>query len=277
MDAMRSPQYLKTVSQAVGEFRAALLEFLCLHEVNGHVARGIAPAVFPRNDASPESIAGARAKVAYAAGRALDAVPLTNAYIMVAGAGAIDPIAAWQSMTQPKPVLEPDDVLGMCDQILGRLEALTLKAEIEAPPTVGVEAMHPLVWGSARKLWNDGHFRQAVAAAAEALINQVKTRTGRNDVPETSLWQQVFSNAAPEPGAPRLRWPGDARDRTVSAMNSGLRSFAPGAQMLIRDMAVHGTHEMQAQEALERLAALSLLAHWVDGCDDALAEVPSSY
>ena len=50
----------------------------------------------------------------------------------------------------------------------------------------------------------------AVAAAAEAVSGQMKQLTGRNDAPDTSLWQQAFSNAPSEPGKPRLRWPGEA-------------------------------------------------------------------
>jgi len=49
-------------------------------------------------------------------------------------------------------------------------------------------------------------------------------------------------------------------------MNDSLRQFAPGVQMTIRNSAAHGSEELSQQEALERLATLSLLARWVDGC-----------
>ncbi|WP_199434814.1 TIGR02391 family protein [Qaidamihabitans albus] len=149
---------------------------------------------------------------------------------------------------------------------------MILQAEAERPPSVGAEAMHPAVWGAASRLWRDGHFREAVAGAAEAVVLMVKIRTKRNDVSETSLWQQTFSDKEPQPGQPRLRWPGDPHDRDVSTMNSGLRSFAPGVQMTIRNSAAHGVGELDDQSALERLATLSLLARWVDECD--LVEAP---
>ena len=91
----------------------------------------------------------------------------------------------------------------------GRLDAKIAKAEAEAPPTIGAEAMHPLVWGAAKALWRDRHFRQAVSAAAESLIAQVKARTGRYDLNDTPLWQEAFSDRDQLPGRPRLRWPGD--------------------------------------------------------------------
>ena len=106
------------------------------------------------------------------------------------------------------------------------------------------------------------------------MIGLVKARTGRNDVPDTSQWQQAFSKDDPEPGKPRLRWPGNQTDQTVKSMNDGLRQFAPGAQMTIRNPATHGPGELTQQEAVERLSVLSLLARWVDQCD--LIEAPDT-
>lgn len=120
--------------------------------------------------------------------------------------------------------------------------------------------MHPTVWGAAARLRGNGHFREAVAGAAEAVVLMVKTRTKRNHIAETSLWHQAFSDKDPQPGQPRLRWPGDPTDRDVSTMNAGLRSLAPGVQMTIRNSAAHGLGELDQQAALERLSNLSLLA-----------------
>jgi hypothetical protein len=127
--------------------------------------------------------------------------------------------------------------------------------------------MHPTVWGAAMRLWRDGHYREAVAAAAEAVILQVKARTRRNDVAEAALWQETFSDRDPVPGKPRLRWPGDPTDRDVATMNAGLRFFAPGVQLTVRNPATHGAGELDEQAAVERLSTLSLLARWVDECD----------
>ena len=104
----------------------------------------------------------------------------------------------------------------------------------------------------------------------------VKSRTGRRDIEDTSQWQQAFSDKDPEPGRPRLRWPGDQTDKTVVSMNSRLRQFAPDAQMTIRNPATHGPGEMTKQEAAERLSVLSLLARWVDQCYLIEAPEPSA-
>lgn len=268
MRAEKNPDYLAAIAEAVTEFRDALTGLLELYTDFGTlVARGIAPPVVPRDDADPAEIERRTARVARAAGRAAEAPRLTGVHFSVQAAGTVDPIAAWQTVTEPKPLLEPANVFAACDQMLGRLDALALRAQAEAPPTVGVAGMHPLVWGAARRLWEDGHVRQAVTSACEALIGQVKALTGRNDVPETSLWQQVFSEKAPEIGKPRMRWPGDPSDQTVRTMNEGLRQYAPGVQLLIRNPATHTAADMTEQDGLERLAALSLLARWLDDCE----------
>jgi hypothetical protein len=267
VEADKNPDYLQGVKISVAEFRGAFQEFMKLHVFNESFARGVAPAVFPLEGVDPEQIAAATAAVDEAAGRAAAAPGITGVMFNVQGAGVVDPIAAWHTVTKPKPLLEPDDIVSACNQMVGRLEELFSRAQVEAPPEIGAEAMHPLIWGAASRLWRDSHFRQAVAAAAETLILHVKSRTGRNDVSETALWQETFSDKLPEPGKPRLRWPGDAIHRDVKSMNDGLRQFGPGVQMTIRNNAAHDTGEMPEQHALERLATLSLLARWIDECE----------
>ncbi|HEX6445129.1 MAG TPA: TIGR02391 family protein [Streptosporangiales bacterium] len=127
--------------------------------------------------------------------------------------------------------------------------------------------------GAAKALWRDGHFRNAVSSAAEALGVSVKHRVGRKDIADTSLWRETFSSDDPKSGKPRLRWPADATDLTVKSINEGLRSFAPGVQMTIRNSATHQLDDLDEQAALERLATLSLLARWLDECD--LVEAPA--
>ncbi len=135
--------------------------------------------------------------------------------------------------------------------------------------------MHQTIQQAAASLWVDGHYLDAVSRAAEALIGQVKSRLERNDLPPTQLWDHAFSNKPPKPGEPRLRWPGDPNDQTVTSINEGLRKFAPGIQLLIRNTATHTTDQMSQQEALERLASLSLLARYVDGCELLTEEPPA--
>jgi len=182
---------------------------------------------------------------------------LTGVFINVSGFGTVDPVdpvGAWHTVTRPKPVLEPQNIFDACDMAIGRLDGLIAKAYAEAPPTLGVATMHPLVWNAAKRLWRDGDYREAVASAAAALVAQVKIMTGRNDVVETDLWRQTFSADPPAPDKPRLRWPGEPSDRNVKSMNDGLRPFAPGVQLTIRNLATHVLSDLGEQEATEQLA-----------------------
>lgn len=268
MDPQRDPEYLRFVADSVMSFADAFADFMALHVENTTMVRGLAPAALPRQGVTEEQVIAAQAKVDHAAGLAMDAVPLTRTYVGVQGAGKVDPIASWGTITQPKPLLEPTNVRSAVGQIMGKLEAMVRRAEVEASTSAGVESLHPLVWGAASRLWRDGHFREAVVAGANALIAAVKDRSGRHDLPETALWQELFSVKPPEVGKPRLRWPGAPEDQTVKAMTDGLRQFAPGVQMTVRNPAVHTTEPMSEQDALERLAVLSLLARWaLDECD----------
>lgn len=273
-DADRNPTYLRDLAAHVAEFRAAFVSFLELHTPTYMgPGRGMVPPVSPLDDADEAELEARRARVSTAAGRARRAPSLTGVRFGVQGIkGSVDPIAAWNTVTQPKPALEPENIIDACDQMIGSLEDLAAQAEAEAPPTVDVSEMHPAVWGQAARLWRDGHYRHAVSAAADGVVQLVKSRTGRHDIPDTSQWQQAFSSDPPQPGRPRLRWPGDQTHQTVVSMNNGLRQFAPGAQMTIRNPATHGPGEMTQQEAVERLSVLSLLARWVDRCD--LIEAP---
>lgn len=274
-DAERNPTYLRSLAAHVTEFRDAFVSFLELHTPTYEgPGRGIMPSVSPLSGVDEAELEARRSRVSVAAGRARRAPSATGLRIGVQGVGAVDPIASWNTVAQPKSLLEPPNIIDACDQMIGTLEDLAARAEAEAPPTVDVAQLHPAVWGQAARLWRDEHYRQAVSAAADGVVQLVKSRTGRGELEDTSQWQQAFSDKEPEPGKPRLRWPGDQTDRTVVSMNNGLRQFAPGAQMTIRNPATHGQGEMAPQEALERLSVLSLLARWVDECD--LVEAPDS-
>lgn len=109
----------------------------------------------------------------------------------------------------------------------GRLEGLLRRADALESPALSPIQLHPLVWATAQRLWNDGHLRQAVAAAREAVNSQMKQLTDATMPPIRLSGSKRFSSAAPEPGKPRLRWPGAAGDRDVSTMLDGPANSRP--------------------------------------------------
>jgi uncharacterized protein (TIGR02391 family) len=109
-------------------------------------------------------------------------------------------------------------------------------------------------------------YREAVSSAVGAVIDHVRQLTGRTDLDDKDVFTQAFSQSPPKAGAPRLRWLGGNQDQTVISMNRGLLSFSTGVHAAIRNPTTHDRTQLSAQEAAERLAALSLLATWVEKC-----------
>ncbi len=108
-----------------------------------------------------------------------------------------------------------------------------------APPKSTPSEMHPIVWNAAADSWNAGLYRQAVATAGEHLVDSALRRLGRDDLSGVQVWHQAFSKDAADADHPRLRWPGSPTDRNVQNMNNGLRDFAKGVQLMIRNSATH--------------------------------------
>jgi hypothetical protein len=260
-------EYLDYLSERLDEFMSAFDQFMALHVETGGPggSRGYAPAVVPREDAAEKLINDLTDRLNHLSGELMDLSNITGVLLSVQGI-KIDPFANWATITQPKSLLEPSDIRRSCLQAVGRIKGLKARAAALSSPAIDPAQLHPIVWSQAQQLWNDGHLREAVAAAAGAVTNQMKARTDRNDAQDTALWQQAFSKDKPEPGKPRLRWPGDPSDKDVQTMNDGLRLFAPGVNMVIRNPAVHRDEDMTEQEALEQLATLSLLARFLEKC-----------
>ncbi|CAH0274191.1 hypothetical protein SRABI83_03733 [Arthrobacter sp. Bi83] len=269
MDVRTNSEYLDFLAERLEEFSRAFEEFMTHHVENsgfGAMALGVAPAVLRKDGADKARVRVLTDELNRLAGALMDLSGVTDVRLAVQGFGALDPFVNWQRMLEPKPLLDAPVVRGCCLQAAGRLEGLKAKAKALTSPTIEPSLLHPLVWAAAQRLWNDGHLRQAVAASAEAVSGQMKQLTSRNNASDTSLWQQAFATSDPQEGKPRLRWPGDSDDQDVKTMQSGLLSFAPGVNMVIRNPATHVAEDFTEQDGLEQLATLSVLAKFVDRC-----------
>jgi hypothetical protein len=115
--------------------------------------------------------------------------------------------------------------------------------------------------------WNSGHFHQALMQAAIRINFETHTKLGRMDLSETALFNEAFSLDAPKEGAPRLRLAEDDGAKTCQNLHRGARTFADGLYTAIRNPGMHTPPPADGGEeqlALEQLAALSLLARWVE-------------
>ncbi|WP_327260001.1 TIGR02391 family protein [Streptomyces sp. NBC_01240] len=147
-----------------------------------------------------------------------------------------------------------------------------LKAEQEladnlgsGAPQLDASTMHPWVWGSVQGLWGSGHYRQGVSVAAVAVNAQAQAKLGRRDLSESKLLGEAFSIKPPEAGKPRLRLGPDDGSDTWRSRHEGAGAFARGVYAAIRNPIAHEQgDELKENEALEMLAAFSLLAKWID-------------
>lgn len=135
----------------------------------------------------------------------------------------------------------------------------------EDAPELSAAKLHPWVWDGASSLWQSGHFREAVEGAIRKLNAETQNKLGRRDVSETDLFNQAFSEQAPVKGKPRLHRMKNDGSSTFKSVQRGARMFAEGVFAGIRNPLAHEAgQEMPEQQALEYLAALSVLARWVD-------------
>lgn len=135
----------------------------------------------------------------------------------------------------------------------------------ENAPELSAAELHPWIWNGASSLWHSGHYREAVEGAIRKLNAETQNKVGRRDVSETDLFKQSFSLDEPKVGKRRLRRMKDDGSDTYKSVQRGAMAFAEGVFAGIRNPLSHeAEHELSEQEALEYLAALSVLARWVD-------------
>ncbi len=147
--------------------------------------------------------------------------------------------------------------------VLHRQEEILEKLGDNAPQ-LNAGRLHPWIWDGARSLWQSRHYRDAVRTACVKLNAETQNKTGRSDITETDLFNQVFSADPPKPGQPRLRVMPDDSSKTFTSVHRGIRCFAEGCYAAIRNPISHTLGDLDEDRALEQLAALSVLARWVD-------------
>lgn len=165
-------------------------------------------------------------------------------------------------------------VSALVTQLIGALEQDERLEKMLAPvgPSIAASQLHPLVWRASAQLWDDGHRRAALQHAATAVETQLKAKVGRYDTDVHPLLDQSFSTNPPTPEQPRLRFTRfiEGSDTWRNA-HLGAKDFGRGCISAIRNVITHETDEPEEQVALEQLAALSVLARWIDDAGVAAA------
>ena len=277
--AVYSADYLTRLLAAVEQFERAFDAWMETQVESDLLnSRGLLPTVWAKDGEDQPKMRRLELDVAEAAGAAARAVSVTGAaQIGVAGIGAINPIENWSLMSSPKALVSPRDVRNTAATVRGRLRMMIDEAEaaVESEvPAFAPSQFHQTIWAGAAAHWTTHQYRVAVREAAEALTAEWKAKLGRNDVDDTVFWQQTLSPGDPEPGKPKLAWPGDPADKTNKSMRGGLEPLAKalnllatGLNLTVRNVTTHTRDELSEQEGMERLAAYSYLARLLDACE----------
>lgn len=168
--------------------------------------------------------------------------------------------------------------IAVTNRLIGTLEQQEDYQQIFGPvgPMLAAEGLHRWVWHAAVNLWGDEHYKQAVNAAASAIEEQTQLKLDRGDLSGADLYTQAFKvdEIRAKPDGRRLRFPhieeltsDGKRNKNWTSSHQGAMSFGQGCALSIRNLNAHGTRKIPEQEALEYLAALSVLARWVDECE----------
>ena len=132
-------------------------------------------------------------------------------------------------------------------------------------PQMSASALHPVIWGAAAALWDDGHLRPAIqtaGSALEAYLQRAGTYISGQDL------GQLFALTPPTVDVPRLRFDGiDPDSQTWNSAHNGAAMLVRGAMMAVRNRVSHEgwpDPEPDPDEALEMLAIFSYVARLVD-------------
>jgi uncharacterized protein (TIGR02391 family) len=118
--------------------------------------------------------------------------------------------------------------------------------------------LHTEISRVAANLFQDGHYANAIEDACKALDGLVKIRSGRFDLSGTDLMMKVFS-----PNAPILKF-NELQSESDKSEQQGRMFLFAGAMLAVRNPRAHGIVEDDAENALDYIAFLSLLAKMVD-------------
>jgi uncharacterized protein (TIGR02391 family) len=151
-------------------------------------------------------------------------------------------------------------VIGILKGLIGRLEEK--KADFgtgAAAPSSYFDRLriHPRIREVSRDRFMDGYPWDAVFAAAKALVNYVKEKSGRDDIDGAPLMRAVFSR-----NNPTLAF-NDLATQTDLDEQEGTMHLLEGVALAIRNPGGHIFPEGTEQRAIEYISLISLLAYRV--------------
>ncbi len=133
-----------------------------------------------------------------------------------------------------------------------------------AGPKLSASQLHRWVWQVAAPLWDNGHEREAVQSAATSVELELRSKLGVTTGDGRHL-VNAFRVEGASATLPRLRLAVyEVGSDDFKSAHEGAASFGAGCFLAIRNIT---THRLEVDHALEMLASLSLLAHWIDSAE----------
>lgn len=161
------------------------------------------------------------------------------------------------------------------ETLVGVLEYRGVRQRILGPagPVLEAKGLHEWVWDAAKSRWDDGYYGHAVQEAVHVVEQKTQVILGRRDLNGAALYREAFSTSEPKPKNPRLRLTFVVLEdkETWKSAHEGAMHLGEACAMGIRNPLAHGKADLNEQQALEQLAALSVLARWVEASERAIA------
>ena len=152
-------------------------------------------------------------------------------------------------------------VIGILNGLIGRLSEKReeLVGQGSPSPKAFLEYLnlHPRIADVASDLFQDGYHWESVFAAAKALVNYIKERSGQHQLEGAPLVRTVFSRNNPILSFNELS------DQTDMDEQEGMMHLFEGVILGIRNPGGHSFPEGPEQRAVEYLSLSSLLAYRV--------------
>jgi uncharacterized protein (TIGR02391 family) len=129
------------------------------------------------------------------------------------------------------------------------------------PVTLATDELHPVIRDACAKRFADGYFAEGVWKAGLALLDFVRTRTGRSELDGDALMGAAFGANAP------LLRVAELATETGRNLQRGALFLGQGIVAGIRNPLSHSHVDLTVSEAMERVAAMSLLARWIEASE----------
>lgn len=121
-------------------------------------------------------------------------------------------------------------------------------------------SLHPEIQNAVWKLFEDGHYANAIEDGCKVLETFVKLRSGKHELHGTDLMQNVFS-----PKNPILKFNDLKTDSEISEQK-GMMFLFTGLMLALRNPRAHGIFEDKPDTAIEILSLINFLMKSLDKC-----------